>query len=79
MSSAFFQVVKTWCQNRSFAGSENSYEVFAPLFDRILESHHKHKLDAKIVSSEGLKTIELNYDMDHNKLNFPPLLEEYAE
>jgi len=33
-----------------YAASPNSYVVFAPLLDRIIEEYHGHKPDAKHIS-----------------------------
>jgi hypothetical protein len=34
-----------------YAGSHDSYKVFAPLFDKVIEEYHGHKPNAKHVSN----------------------------
>lgn len=68
----FRQAIFSGCKNTDsgigcYAGSHDSYKVFAPFFDRIVEEYHKHGKDAKHVS-----------DMDASKLKCPPLPEEDA-
>lgn len=48
-----------------YAGSHDSYKVFAPLMDKIIEDYHKHKKNDKHTSN-----------MDSSKLNAPPFAEE---
>ena len=50
-----------------YAGSHDSYKVFASLMDKVIEDYHGHKPDDTHVS-----------DMDVNKLRCPPLLENEA-
>lgn len=41
-----------------YAGSHDSYKVFAPLMDKVIEEYHGHKPDAKHkskMSVDGLK------------------------
>ena len=45
-----------------YAGSHDSYHVFADLFDKIIEHYHSHGKDEKHVS-----------DMTVSKLDCPPL------
>jgi len=68
----FREAIFSGCKNTDsgigcYAGSHDSYKVFAPFFDRIIEEYHKHGKDAKHVS-----------DMDASKLNAPPFSEEDA-
>ena len=68
----FREAIFSGCKNTDsgigcYAGSHDSYRVFAPFFDRIVEEYHKHGKDAKHVS-----------DMDASKLNAPPFSEEDA-
>lgn len=68
----FRQAVYSGCKNTDsgigcYAGSHDSYKVFAPFFDKIVEDYHKHGKDAKHVS-----------DMDASKLNAPPFAAEDA-
>jgi len=51
-----------------YAGSHDSYEVFAPLMDEIIEQYHGHKKTDKHVSN-----------MDHTKLNAPAFPPEDAK
>lgn len=62
----FKQAIFSGCQNTDsgigvYAGSHDSYKVFADLFDKIIEDYHGHKKDAHHVS-----------DMDYTKLHAPP-------
>ena len=50
-----------------YAGSHDSYTVFAPLLDKVIEDYHKHKKGDKHVS-----------DMDSAHLNAPPFEGEDA-
>jgi creatine kinase/arginine kinase len=50
-----------------YAGSHDSYKVFAPFFDKIIEEYHGHKKSAKHVS-----------DMTTSKLKAPPFPEDEA-
>ena len=50
-----------------YAGSHDSYTVFAPLMDKIIEDYHKHGKTDSHVS-----------DMTADKLNCPPFSEEDA-
>lgn len=66
----FRQAIFSGCKNTDsgigcYAGSHDSYKVFAPFFDKIIEDYHKHSKNAKHVS-----------DMDASKLNAPPFSEE---
>ena len=68
----FREAIFSGCKNTDsgigcYAGSHDSYKVFAPFFDRIVEEYHKHGKDAKHVS-----------DMDASKLNAPPFSAEDA-
>ncbi len=63
----FREAIFSGCKNTDsgigvYAGSHDSYKVFAPFFDKIIEDYHKHGKSAKHVS-----------DMDAKKLNCPPL------
>ena len=63
----FRQAIFSGCKNTDsgigcYAGSHDSYNAFAPFFDKIVEDYHKHDKNAKHVS-----------DMDSKKLNAPPL------
>ena len=51
-----------------YAGCHDSYTSFDDLFDKIIEEYHGHKKTDKHVSN-----------MDHSKLNAPPLPEEDAK
>ena len=51
-----------------YAGSHDSYRVFADLFDKIILDYHGHKKEDKHVS-----------DMDYHKLNTPPFKDEEAK
>jgi len=67
---SFRQAVFSGCKNTDsgigvYAGSHDSYTVFAPLFDKIVLDYHKHPKNAKHVS-----------DMNASKLNAPPFSEE---
>jgi creatine kinase/arginine kinase len=69
----FKQAIFSGCKNTDsgigvYAGSHDSYTVFADLFDRIIETYHGHKKDAKHVS-----------DMDFTKLHAPPFGEAEAK
>lgn len=62
----FKQVIFSGCKNTDsgigvYAGSQDSYTVFADLFEKIIEQYHGHKQGAKHVS-----------DMDYSKLHCPP-------
>ena len=62
----FRQAIFSGCKNTDsgigcYAGSHDSYKVFAPFFDKIVEDYHGHGKNAKHVS-----------DMDASKLNAPP-------
>ena len=50
-----------------YAGSHDSYTTFAPMMDKVIEEYHGHAKTAKHVS-----------DMDHKKLQCPPLSAEDA-
>lgn len=68
----FRQAIFSGCKNTDsgigvYAGSHDSYKVFAPFFDLIVEDYHKHGKSAKHVS-----------DMDATKLKCPKLSEEDA-
>jgi len=68
----FKQAIFSGCKNTDsgigvYAGSHDSYTVFAPLFDKIIEDYHGHKKNDKHVS-----------DMDASKLNAPPFAPEDA-
>lgn len=68
----FKSAIFSGCKNTDsgigvYAGSHDSYTVFAPLFDKIVEDYHGHKKNDKHVS-----------DMDASKLNAPPLAPEDA-
>lgn len=68
----FRQAIFSGCKNVDsgigcYAGSHDSYKVFAPFFDRIVEEYHQHGKTAKHVS-----------DMDASKLNAPPFAPEDA-
>jgi creatine kinase/arginine kinase len=68
----FRQAIFSGCKNTDsgigvYAGSHDSYTVFAPLFDRIILDYHKHGKSAKHVS-----------DMDASKLKAPPFAPEDA-
>lgn len=68
----FRQAIFSGCKNTDsgigcYAGSHDSYKVFAPFFDKIVEDYHKHGKSAKHVS-----------DMDASKLNAPPFSPEDA-
>ena len=70
---SFKQAIFSGCKNTDssigcYAGSHDSYNVFAPFFDGIVESYHGHKKDAKHISN-----------MDYTKLIAPPLPEEDAK
>ena len=59
---SFKKAILSGCQNIDsgigvYAGSHDSYTVFAPLMDKIIEQYHGHKKGARHVS-----------DMDHTKL-----------
>ena len=65
----FKQAIFSGCQNTDsgigvYAGSHDSYHVFAPLLDKIIEDYHGHKPNDKHVSG-----------MDHLKIKCPPLSE----
>lgn len=70
---SFETCIISGCQNVDsgigcYAGSHDSYKVFAPLFDQIIYQYHRHSTDAKHVSC-----------MDASQLNCPPLpLDESA-
>lgn len=69
----FRQAIFSGCKNVDsgigcYAGSHDSYKVFAPFFDKIVEDYHKHSKTASHVS-----------DMDASKLNAPPFEEEDAK
>jgi hypothetical protein len=68
----FREAIFSGCKNTDsgigvYAGSHDSYKVFAPFMDKIVEDYHKHGKSAKHVS-----------DMDAKKLNCPPLAEADA-
>jgi len=70
---SFETCIISGCQNVDsgigvYAGSHDSYITFAPLFDHVIESYHKHGKDAKHVSN-----------MNANELNCPPFSEEDAK
>ena len=59
---SFKKAILSGCQNIDsgigvYAGSHDSYTVFAPLMDKIIEQYHGHAKGARHVS-----------DMDHTKL-----------
>jgi len=66
---SFKECIFSGCKNTDsgvgvYAGSHDSYKVFAPLLDKIIEDYHGHK-----------KTDKHHSDMDYKKLNapkFPP-------
>lgn len=69
---SFRQAIFSGCKNTDsgigvYAGSHDSYKVFADFFDLIINDYHKHAKDAKHVS-----------DMDASKLKCPPLPAEDA-
>ena len=69
---SFREAIFSGCKNTDsgigvYAGSHDSYKVFAPFMDKIIEDYHKHGKSAKHVS-----------DMDAKKLNCPPLAEADA-
>jgi hypothetical protein len=69
---SFRQAIFSGCKNTDsgigvYAGSHDSYKVFAEFFDLIVNDYHKHPKTAKHVS-----------DMDASKLKCPPLPEEDA-
>ena len=69
---SFREAIFSGCKNTDsgigvYAGSHDSYKVFAPFMDKIVEDYHKHGKSAKHVS-----------DMDAKKLNCPPLAEADA-
>jgi len=68
----FRQAIFSGCKNTDsgigvYAGSHDSYTVFAPLMDKIILDYHKHGKSAKHVS-----------DMDASKLKAPPFAAEDA-
>jgi len=68
----FRQAIFSGCKNTDsgigcYAGSHDSYRVFAPFFDKIVEDYHKHGQSGKHIS-----------DMDSSKLNAPPFSPEDA-
>jgi len=69
----FKQAIFSGCKNTDsgigvYAGSHDSYNAFAGLFDHVIETYHGHGKDAKHVS-----------DMDYKKLNCPPLEKKEAK
>ena len=69
---SFREAIFSGCKNTDsgigvYAGSHDSYNVFAPLFDKIILDYHKHGKSAKHVS-----------DMDASKLKAPPFAPEDA-
>jgi len=69
---SFKQAIFSGCKNTDsgigvYAGSHDSYNAFAPLFDKIIQEYHGHAKSAKHVS-----------DMDASKLKTPALPEEDA-
>jgi hypothetical protein len=63
----FREAIFSGCKNTDssigcYAGSHDSYKVFAPFFDRIIEEYHKHGKSAKHVSN-----------MKASELKCPPL------
>lgn len=69
---SFKEAIFSGCKNTDsgigvYAGSHDSYNVFAPLFDKIVLDYHKHGKSAKHVS-----------DMDASKLHAPPFAPEDA-
>lgn len=63
----FYQALYTSCHIGLFAGSEDSYKTFAPMFDKVIEDYHKHPVDAKHVS-----------DMNADNLKCDPFTAEEA-
>lgn len=68
----FREAIFSGCKNTDsgigvYAGSHDSYKVFAPFFDKIVEDYHKHGKDAKHVSN-----------MNSKELIAPPLPEDEA-
>ncbi len=50
-----------------YCGSHDSYKIFSPLMDKVIEDYHRHKPEDTHVS-----------DMDASKLECPPLPEDEA-
>jgi arginine kinase len=70
---SFKQAIFSGCKNTDsgigvYAGSHDSYSVFAELFDKIIEAYHGHSKASKHVS-----------DMDYKKLIAPPFSAEEAK
>lgn len=68
----FRQAIYSGCKNTDsgigcYAGSHDSYKVFAPFFDKIVEDYHKHGKSAKHVSN-----------MNASELKCPPFAPEDA-
>ena len=68
----FRQAIFSGCKNTDsgigcYAGSHDSYRVFAPFFDKIVQDYHGHGKDAKHQSN-----------MDASQLKCPPFPEEDA-
>jgi ATP:guanido phosphotransferase, N-terminal domain len=69
---SFKDAIFSGCKNTDsgigvYAGSRDSYIVFADLFDKIIEKYHGHLKENNHVS-----------DMDYTKLECPPFLENEA-
>ncbi len=68
----FKEAIFSGCKNVDsgigvYAGSHDSYKVFAKFMDKVIEAYHGHGKDAKHVS-----------EMDASKINCPPLPAEDA-
>lgn len=70
---SFKLAILSGCQNTDsgigcYAGSHQSYEAFAPLFDQVIQTYHGHSKTDKHIS-----------DMDYKKLVCPPFDAEDAK
>jgi arginine kinase len=60
---SFKTAIFSGCKNTDsgigvYAGSHDSYKVFAPLFDKVVEDYHKYSKDDKHVSEMTVKNLK---------------------